>query len=119
MTSCTATLTTADVEPCAPESMHRHTDLCTEIGGQWHRITLYTLTCVYGDSDHVEHLDGTDAVWTDDTPGATAHTDPPVTNAEIDAACEALQRDHALNLTVGGVRAALEAAARVRLAGDA
>ena len=138
MTGCTATLTVALVAECphgdgwSADMPNEHREDCVLLsppdgaGGRmrWFSVAPYTLTCddplhMHGGhptSDH-SYGRGTDdfVSWTDRAPGATPHTYPSVTDAEVDAATAAAQGPD--NGQRSAIRRALEAAARVR-AGD-
>lgn len=129
MSDCTATLTTATVEECphgggcacGPNPTHPY---C--VSGL--HITLYTIKCANDHSTpslhwHKPKSDGSAdffTEWADDTPGATPHKPPLVSDAEVEAA-EAVFAgggwgfDPEVTTLRRDLRDALEAAAKVRM----
>ena len=133
---CNATLTTATDGPC-PGSREDRGMACPHAGcimvdGEWKHTMLHTLTCsrdaAHNDRqslalvDH-ESYDGA-VVWDDTAEGAKPHEPSLVTDAEVEAALDALIGYAANTGPVGqgrfngswseAARLALEAAAKVR-----
>lgn len=118
--SCTATLTTATVEPCDCVNTYEHGAL---YGAQFaDHVTLHTLRCQNPypgghDEDHRWDDDTHPFVyvdWSDGTPGASPHVDPLVSDDEFSEALAAFQAAHDGDVDRPALAAALEAAARTR-----
>lgn len=117
MTDCNATLTTAVTAECpAPVGNYRKPCkskgvVCNTMG----HVTMHTIKCDSKDGfpRHAHGSDENNVVWNDDTPGATPHKPPLVSDEEVEAARSAFSKNYASS-EEDLVRAVLEAAAKVR-----
>jgi hypothetical protein len=114
MTDCNATLTTATETEgrgvprgiVPPDGVYRIKD-----GVIVANVTLYTMTCKRSRGCPT----GQHPRWTDDWDGATAHFEPLVTDAEVEAAVVAWElMQENFDSPHADIRRALEAAAKVR-----